>query len=128
MMYYYHVFCCYLQGADRAFLEELLVYLRQQRRQLDESRRLLEQLERQQGESVLPASHIGMESGTMPSATSGVSASGLGADYGEMSGHVGPTRVSASTQAARPGGRVDLSSLYEQREYMYTILCTIHVL
>ena len=58
----------------------------------------------------------------MPSATSGVSASGLGADYGEMSGHVGPTRVSASTRAARPGGRVDLSSLYEQRKYMYTLL------
>ena len=54
-----------LQGADRAFLEELLVYLRQQRRQLDESRRLLERLERQQG-GIRTSSHIGAESGTMP--------------------------------------------------------------
>lgn len=113
-----------IQGADRAFLEELLVYLRQQRRQLDESRRLLEQLEQQQGESVPLSSHIGVDSGTMPSATPGLSASGLGpsSDYGEMSGHVGPTRVSASTQAARSGGRVDLSSLYEQCELnMYEV-------
>ena len=54
-----------LQGADRAFLEELLMYLRQQRRQLDESKRLLERLERQQ-RGVPTPSHVGAESGTVP--------------------------------------------------------------
>ena len=54
-----------LQGADRTFLEELLMYLRQQRRQLDESRRLLERLERQQRGIPTP-SHVGAESGTVP--------------------------------------------------------------
>ena len=54
-----------LQGADRAFLEELLMYLRQQRRQLDESKRLLERLERQQRGIPTP-SHVGAESGTVP--------------------------------------------------------------
>ena len=41
------------------------MYLRQQRRQLDESKRLLERLERQQRGIPTP-SHVGAESGTMP--------------------------------------------------------------
>ena len=63
------------QASDRAFLEELLVYLRQQRRQLDESRRLLEKLERQQQQQqagVPHTSHIRVEtaeSGTIPVVT-----------------------------------------------------------
>lgn len=43
----YIFFIFIFQGQDRTFLEELLLYLRQQRRQLDESRRLLENLERE---------------------------------------------------------------------------------
>ena len=42
------------------------MYLRQQRRQLDESKRLLERLERQQ-RCIPTPSHVGAESGTMPS-------------------------------------------------------------
>ncbi len=56
-----------LQAADRSFLEDLLHYLRQQRKQLDDSRRLLERIE----ESSIPSTtHIHVdtaESGTLPS-------------------------------------------------------------
>lgn len=44
------------QGVDPAFLQELLRYLQQQREQLDDSQRLLEQLERDQG--IPSVSHI----------------------------------------------------------------------
>ena len=62
------------QAGDRAFLEELLVYLRQQRRQLDESRHLLERLEEQQRRMAAAGSsgRGGVEtaqSGTLPSRT-----------------------------------------------------------
>lgn len=103
------------------------MYLRQQRRQLDESRRLLERLEQQQGEASIPSSfHIHTaDSGTLPSMTTPTrrhSASASGG--GDMQGHVGPTRVVATgTQAgvgasggSRSGAKLDLSSLYEQCE------------
>ena len=103
------------------------MYLRQQRRQLDESRRLLERLEQQQGEGSIPSSsHIHTaDSGTLPSMTTptrpGASASAGGG--GDMQGHVGPTRViTTATQAGtgatggRNGAKMDLSSLYEQCE------------
>ena len=55
-----------LQAADRSFLEDLLHYLRQQRKQLDDSRRLLERLEQS---SIPSTTHIHVdtaESGTLP--------------------------------------------------------------
>ena len=123
-----------LQASDRSFLEELLMYLRQQRRQLDESRRLLEHLEQQQqeeetdGGAIPSSSHINTAlSGTIPSAAtpSRQQTGGGGAVGGaDLQGHVGPTRVvTMGTQAGSPGaaagsgGRMDLSSLYEQREW-----------
>lgn len=107
------------------------MYLRQQRRQLDESRRLLERLEhqqQQQGDGSIPTSfHIHTAgSGTLPSMTTpthrhSTNASASGAD---MQGHVGPTRVvtmgtqagagAASASGGRNGAKMDLSSLYEQ--------------
>ena len=103
------------------------MYLRQQRRQLDESRRLLERLEQQQqqqGNGSIPSSfHIhAADSGTLPSMTTPTrhhGASGGGAGGGDMQGHVGPTRVvTAGTQAgAGSGPKLDLSSLYEQCEW-----------
>ena len=103
------------------------MYLRQQRRQLDESRRLLERLEQQQQQqqadgSISMSSHIdtadtGTVTWTATPSHHHSSCSG-GAD---LCGHVGPTRVvTTATQAgpgaARSGAKMDLSSLYEQRE------------
>ena len=130
------MYCLHPQAADRSFLEELLMYLRQQRRQLDESRRLLEHLEQQQreeetdGGSIPASAHIDATvSGTIPSVATPSQphphSRGVGELEGaDLQGHVGPTRVvSMGTQAgagtgaaARSGGRLDLSSLYEQRE------------
>lgn len=99
------------------------MYLRQQRRQLDESRRLLERLEQQQGEGSIPSSsHIHTaDSGTLPSMTTPTRPGAGGG--GDMQGHVGPTRViTTATQAGtgatggRNGAKMDLSSLYEQCE------------
>lgn len=45
---------CHFQGIDRDFLQELLLYLEQQRRQLDDSRELLERL----GQDIPSVSHI----------------------------------------------------------------------
>ena len=108
------------------------MYLRQQRRQLDESRRLLERLEQQQGEGSIPSSsHIhAADSGTLPSMTtptrpSASTSASAGGGGGDMQGHVGPTRVvTTATQAGtgatggagRNGAKMDLSSLYEQCE------------
>ena len=102
------------------------MYLRQQRRQLDESRRLLERLEQQQGEGSIPSSsHIhAADSGTLPSMTTPTRPS-AGGGGGDMQGHVGPTRVvtmatqagtGATGGAGRNGAKMDLSSLYEQCE------------
>ena len=102
------------------------MYLRQQRRQLDESRRLLERLEQQQqqqGNGSIPSSfHIHTaDSGTLPSMTTPTRRHGAGGGDGggDMQGHVGPTRVvTAGTQAsAGSGAKLDLSSLYEQCEW-----------
>ena len=45
---------CHSQGIDRDFLQELLLYLEQQRRQLDDSKELLERL----GQDIPSVSHI----------------------------------------------------------------------
>jgi hypothetical protein len=104
------------------------MYLRQQRKQLDESRRLLERLEQQQGEGSIPSSsHIHTaDSGTLPSMTTPTRPSASsGGGGGDMQGHVGPTRVvTTATQAGtgasggggRNGAKLDLSTLYEQCE------------
>ena len=104
------------------------MYLRQQRRQLDESRRLLERLEQQQqqqGDGSVPSSfHIHTaDSGTLPSMTTPTRHHSASASGGDMQGHVGPTRVvTTGTQAGagagggRNGAKLDLSSLYEQCE------------
>ena len=129
LIYHSKFFFLYIhvQASDRSFLEELLMYLRQQRRQLDESRRLLERLEQQQqqqGNGSIPSSfriHTA-DSGTLPSMTTPTrrhGASGGGGGGGDMQGHVGPTRVvTTGTQAgAGSGAKLDLSSLYEQCEW-----------
>lgn len=90
------------QGADRSFLEELLLYLRQQHRQLDESKRLLENMEQQQQQQqdVHSTSRVNVEtaqSGTIPSVATGQSGRERRRGGG---GRVGSTGV-------------DLSSLYE---------------
>ena len=92
------------QGADRSFLEELLGYLRQQRRQLDESWTLLQNLEKQKQQELGGASRVAMEtsqSGTIPTS------SGAGRDGGQRRGR-GGERVGTTG--------VDLSSLYEHCE------------
>ena len=105
------------------------MYLRQQRRQLDESRRLLEHLESQQQQSEdtdggsIPASfHIDTAlSGTIPSETTPTHQHSSEGGVADLQGHVGPTRVvttgtQAGVGAGRGGARLDLSSLYEQCE------------
>ena len=103
------------------------MYLRQQRRQLDESRRLLERLEQQQQHhqgdvSTSSSCHIDTaDSGTVPLMTTPTRSHNAGASGADLQGHVGPTRVvTTGTQAgagtARNGARLDLSSLYEQCE------------
>ena len=87
-----------LQGVDPSFLEELLRYLRQQRRQLDESQGLLETLEQQKQHrhDDGTASRVAVEtslSGTIPSP----SATKGGGDGGRGKGRA---------------SRVDLKSLY----------------
>ena len=89
------------------FLEELLLYLRQQRRQLDESWRLLENMERQNQQGVGGASRVNVEtaqSGTIPT-----SATGREGGQGRGGGRVGSTGV-------------DLSSLYEHCMYYIKLL------
>ena len=46
---------------DKGFLNELLLYLQQQRRQLDDSQRLLNDLQQQQGD-IPSVSHITLSS------------------------------------------------------------------
>ena len=89
------------QAADRPFLEELLRYLRQQRRQLDESWTLIENMEQQKQKEGGGASRVAVEtsqSGTIPSS------SAAGRERGK--------------RKEKGGGRqgtsgVDLSALYE---------------
>lgn len=79
-----------------------MLYLRQQRRQLDESWRLLENMEQQHQQDVHRTSRVNVEtaqSGTVPSAASGQGA-GSGREGRRGGGRVGSTGV-------------DLSSLYE---------------
>ena len=94
--------CVCVQGMDPEFLKELLGYLRLQRTQLDESRHLLENLERQKRKEGV-TSRVAIEtsqSGTIPSS----SAAGGGLDGARE----------------RPRGKgasgVDLKSLYNHRE------------
>ena len=117
-----------MQASDRSFLEELLMYLRQQRRQLDESHTLLERLEQQQQRegSIPPSFHIdAADSGTVPLMTTPTRrhSANAGASGTDLQGHVGPTRVITTGMQAgvgsggsRNGAKMDLSSLYEQCE------------
>ena len=82
------------------------MYLRQQRRQLDESWRVLEQMEQQQqqqggGGSLAQLTVDTAQSGTIPTSAGG-GATGVGGARGGVGG-------------ARGGG-VDLSALYEHRK------------
>ncbi len=86
----------YIQGIDRGFLQELLVYLQQQRRQLDDSQLLLDRLEQTQDTTIPTVSHI--------SVTTQYGGLGEGED-GEEEGR-------ASSRASS----VDLSLIHEQCE------------
>lgn len=55
------------QGMDREFLQELLLYLQQQRLQLDDSQHLLERLE--QTQEIPTVSHITVSHGPPPRTT-----------------------------------------------------------
>ena len=55
------------QGMDREFLQELLLYLQQQRLQLDDSQRLLDRLE--QTQEIPTVSHITVSHGPQPPST-----------------------------------------------------------
>ena len=87
-------------------MEELLLYLCQQRRQLDESKRLMENMEQhQQQQDVHRSSRVNVEtaqSGTIPSVVTGQ-------EYG--SGGEGRRRRGGGGRVGSTG--VDLSSLYE---------------
>ena len=91
----------YSQGIDKEFLQELLLYLQQQRRQLDDSQRLLDHLE-QAKEGIPSVSHISVT-------THGMGGGG-GVEWEEAEDSRASSRASS----------VDLSLIHDQCEFVQT--------
>ena len=85
----------FLQGIDRGFLQELLVYLQQQRCQLDDSQLLLDRLEQIQDTAIPTVSHISVTT-----------------QYGGL----GEGEEGEEGRASSRASSVDLSLIHEQCE------------